>query len=429
MPQYSAFNVLDQFLDIAGTDTSRQDAGRSLSDESGGLGAPISGQTGISASIDAVVAGVVSFSGGSGFSSNSVGNFITIGGASNPANDGTFLITEFVSPSSIKYANASGFAPDLNNPNIHWTERKPYCIGDDLNFSRTDRQAIKGVGYDNDVPTYVRPDATNVFVPANLANMAGKTTDASFLHVNRVYRAATVLPASSYVTVVSPGNLKHAKSASFDVTGVPCFDVAPYVGSFHSCFVDILDTSNGASLTVLAGLHAGEKIFGVTREGASTSPNSVEIEFFSCPVGQDIASSSTSYIWEVSQSSVVNFNYGYGERIDSLDVDAVRTSSPVVSGMTEYEHQNLDTLTHWVDQDSYDEIIRTAGKVTHVVTWDSPAKSLMLREEIITRTAGKVSQLVTIQYSRITGMLKETETENFARTAGKVTSISRTRVP
>ena len=94
----------------------------------------------------------------------------------------------------------------------------------------------------------------------------------------------------------------------------------------------------------------------------------------------------------------MNFNYGYGERIDSLDVDAVRTSSPVVSGMTEYEHQNLDTLTHWVDQDSYDEIIRTAGKVTHVVTWDSPAKSLMLREEIITRTAGKVSQLVTIQY-------------------------------
>lgn len=95
------------------------------------------------------------------------------------------------------------------------------------------------------------------------------------------------------------------------------------------------------------------------------------------------------------------------------------------SGITEEQHQHLDTLTHWIDQTSYDEVTRTGGKVTSIVTWDSIAKNYKIREEIISRVSGKVSQVVTHQYDRITGDLKETLTETYVRSNGKVVNIVR----
>lgn len=120
-------------------------------------------------------------------------------------------------------------------------------------------------------------------------------------------------------------------------------------------------------------------------------------------------------------------------RFTNLDIKAM-VNGVVVSlitgtGITESQHQNLDTLNHWVDENSYDELTRVATRVTHVVVWDSPSKTIKIREELITRTAGKVSQLVAKQYDRTTGLLKETMTEVYTRTGGRVTSISRTRVP
>jgi hypothetical protein len=97
--------------------------------------------------------------------------------------------------------------------------------------------------------------------------------------------------------------------------------------------------------------------------------------------------------------------------------------------LTETRHQDLDTITHWIDENSYDEIVRTGGKVTSIVVWNSVLKTIKIREELITRVSGKVSQIVTNQYDRSTGVLKETLTEIYTRTGDKVTSIARTRVP
>lgn len=99
------------------------------------------------------------------------------------------------------------------------------------------------------------------------------------------------------------------------------------------------------------------------------------------------------------------------------------------SGITEAQHQDLDTLNHWVDEDSYDEIVRVGGKTTQVIVWDSPSKTVKIREETITRTAGRVSQLVAKQYDRNTGLLKETMTEVYTRVGGRISAITRTRVP
>ena len=96
-------------------------------------------------------------------------------------------------------------------------------------------------------------------------------------------------------------------------------------------------------------------------------------------------------------------------------------------GMTEEQHRLLPQSTHWIDQNSYDEITRSRGKVTLVVTWESPLRLRKIREETITRTSGHVSQLVTKNYNG-SGVLHETLTEVFTRTGSRVTSIARTRV-
>jgi hypothetical protein len=102
-------------------------------------------------------------------------------------------------------------------------------------------------------------------------------------------------------------------------------------------------------------------------------------------------------------------------------------SDLLLGGMTEEQHRLLPSSNHWIDQDSYDEIIRSGSKTTQVVTWDSPLKTRKIREEVLTRTGGVVSQLVTSNYNG-SGILYETLTEVFTRTGGRVVSIARSRV-
>lgn len=97
-------------------------------------------------------------------------------------------------------------------------------------------------------------------------------------------------------------------------------------------------------------------------------------------------------------------------------------------GISEAEHQVLDTLVHEIDENSFDEVIRTDCKVSQVITWTNASKTLKIRERTITRDAdGRWLSIVSKQYDG-TGTLKETLTETVTRTArGKLASITRTR--
>jgi hypothetical protein len=249
---------------------------------------------GIAASITTVVSGIVTITGVQLMTANSVGGFITITGAATAANNGTFLITEFVSATSVKYANAAGVATDANNPNIFWIERLAYSLNDDLDFERSDRTYIKGVNYDAPLPTYTRPTLTTAAVPAHLANLAGKTLDAFAKSVNR---GQFNWPVEQTLTdIYGAGTLKHADSV--DTTGLPVFDAAPFTSDWNTCFVEVTDSTTGNELEVLGGGQQGQRIFGVAYNGTSTSPNSVEFRWYSCANGGNIATSSTAYVWE-----------------------------------------------------------------------------------------------------------------------------------
>jgi hypothetical protein len=314
-------NDLDQFLDIAGS-FSHVDT-KTLTDEPNSLGQAVSGQTGSAASIDAVVGGIVTVSGLTGMTATgSVGNFITISGAATAANNGTFLITSYISATSVTYSNSAGVAGDANNGSIGWTERAPYSLEDDINFERTDRAAIKGVQYYDPIPTYDRPTAVGTLVPANLTNIADKTLDAHAWVINRKFCGIPVTTGDGYVTFTSAGNLKYADA--IDRTGVPINDGAD-AGNDEAVYVEIVDGYDEAALEVLTGPFAGHRIFGRTRAGTTgSSPDSVEIEFRSVSKDADI-STSVPYTWEAGQPTTICAFYGYRERADQLTETAFRT--------------------------------------------------------------------------------------------------------
>ena len=320
-------NALDQALDIAGS--LFQQSNLTLADEVAGLGPPLAGQTGATAAVTVINATDVTITGLTGMTAQDVGNFIQFTGAASSGNNGVFLIDTFISATSVTVVNPNAVAPDANNGTITWTERYPYSLLDDMNYERTDRTLIKGVPYYDNVAPYFSPTATTTPIATNLTTISGHTTDAVAYNVNRAFFGLNVVTGNTLVTMTSAGNLKHAGFTPTDLTGVPCFDInnpGPFTGDWTSCYVHIVDGySTGSELIVLSGPHAGERVFGQTYQGASTSPNSVEIHFYSAPFNVNYATDATPYVWEAGQTDIINVLYGYNEVLDNLDTNAFRT--------------------------------------------------------------------------------------------------------
>lgn len=96
-------------------------------------------------------------------------------------------------------------------------------------------------------------------------------------------------------------------------------------------------------------------------------------------------------------------------------------------GITEPTHEGLDRLTHWVNETSFDELIYTGNRLDQVITWTSAAKTLKIREDILTYSGSKVTQVVTIQYDGA-GVEKERNTEVFSYTGNRLDDVTRTHV-
>ena len=373
MTEASRKDALDQDQAIAGTESTRQADNLNLADEVAGLGVPIPGQAGGSAAVITFVAGsgLATANGLTGIDLSRSESLIEISGAGFPQNNGIFTIHNYNSPSSVDYENPNAIAPDPNNGSITWVQRYPYSLQTDLNYERTDRTDIKGVHYWQTVAPYQRPDAVGTNVPTNLTNISGKTTDAIALRGNREIFGIVVLAGQSVITVSDPGNLKHMDPVN--TLGIPCFDVAPFVGDFRTCFVKVLDGYNtGGEMLVIQGPHAGERIFGVTKNGSSVSPDSVQVAFYSCPLWADISVMSSPYTWEVGQPNAVNLVYGYNERVDNFDFNIFRlditipssSSSNSGGGLTPFEHETLRQLIHFIDEGPGDGFASGAIKKT-----------------------------------------------------------------
>jgi hypothetical protein len=324
MTAYVRQNALDQALDIAGS--LLQSDTRVLSNEPDGYGGPIAGQSGADGYVSAVSVGIATITGLTGMTPQSKGRFLTLSGTV-LANTGTFLIVNYNSATSVDVSNVTA-SVDITNP-LAWTERNPYSLEDDLNFTRTDRRLIKGTAnfYDA-VPLYTRPNATTTNVPANLTNIAGKTLDAHAWVINKVFRADPVSAGDGYSTITAAGQFTYADA--IDKTGVPINDGFD-AGNEEATYVEIINPLTENYLIAVGGIADGYRIFGRTRQGTTgVEPNSVEIEFRAVPMGASI-SSSIAYTWDGAQPTTVDYYYGFRQRADQLTETAFRTT--LVNGL------------------------------------------------------------------------------------------------
>jgi len=78
--------------------------------------------SGATASLSAV-GGIVTLTGGTGYTIGSVNRMVIISGAATPANNGAFPITKFISSTSVEYSNPNATATDANNGAISWVEK------------------------------------------------------------------------------------------------------------------------------------------------------------------------------------------------------------------------------------------------------------------------------------------------------------------
>lgn len=356
---FSRDNALDQQLDIAGSLNQTDDL-TTLTDESSCFGQALTGQSGAAASI--TVTAVVTVTGLSGMTAGSVGNFLTLTGAATGANNGTFLISVFNSPTSVEIINASA-ATDGNNGSISWTERQPYSLEDDLNYTRSDRALIKGVDYDADIPTYFRCTDQSVAVPANLSNVAGKTLDAKSFVTNRLSPDESVSVGDGYITISgSFGTFPYADA--IDVTGVPIFDGFD-AGNDESVYVELIADGYTDGMSVLGGPNAGDRIFGRARQGTSgVDGYSVEIEFRSVTIGDDISTSS-AYTWEAGQSPIIDVYYPFRDCLDTMDENAFRTT--LVNGLIGDAKLRQDTINLQMTIGVGDGDTDLSGRLTNLV--------------------------------------------------------------
>lgn len=399
-------NTGDQSIDVGGS-YSHSDT-LNPSEEPLKLGRIIVGRAGTNAFIISKSGNLVTVTGLLNMSVLSVGRFITISEAASVGNNGTFLIKYFVSPATIKIENSAGVAPDVNNGSIVWQEREPYSLEDDLNYRRTAERTIKGTSsWHDDMPIYFRPTDGLSAVDANLSNISGNTLDAHAWIESRTHKWALVSVGMSYITITDAGNLKHADSV--DTIGVPVSDGYDS-GNFRSLFVEIVDAEidgygDGANLRVLNGVHAGNRIFGQTRAGATLSPDSVEIVFCSMPIDDWSFSSIFPYTWEAGQPNIINICYGFRQRLDRFDEAAIHsilikgalngaTGGGGGSGLTEATHDALRSLIHFIDEGPASMFV--SGAYKEILPSGSPFPS----SEIWYTSSAKTDKIVELNITR-----------------------------
>jgi len=89
----------------------------------------LSSTTGAAASISSFSGGFATISGITGVTTSSVGQFVVVSGAASSANNGTFQIAQYLSPTAVLIANSKAVTPDANNGSISWTIGSYPAIG------------------------------------------------------------------------------------------------------------------------------------------------------------------------------------------------------------------------------------------------------------------------------------------------------------
>ena len=92
--------------------------------------------------------------------------------------------------------------------------------------------------------------------------------------------------------------------------------------------------------------------------------------------------------------------------------------------LTPSNHKVLDQLVHNIAETSFEEYVRSGGKVTDIIVWTNSSKTTKIREESFAYVSNKISTIILKQYNAA-GALVETLTDTYSFTGNTLTSIDR----
>lgn len=107
---------------------------------------------------------------------------------------------------------------------------------------------------------------------------------------------------------------------------------------------------------------------------------------------------------------------------DALGVFSLRGGG----GITEEQHEALDTLTHEIAESSYQECTYSGSRPTGSIIWETAAKLKKIREFQYSYTSGWLTQYVEIQYDAA-GVEKYRETETYTYVNGQMATATLVR--
>lgn len=97
-------------------------------------------------------------------------------------------------------------------------------------------------------------------------------------------------------------------------------------------------------------------------------------------------------------------------------------------GLSEAEHEELDTLTHELVEDSFDEVLYAFRQPVNITTYTDATKTTKIREVQVTYTFRQPTEVITIQYDA-SGIELYRVTETITYAARQVSTITRVRTP
>lgn len=161
----------------------------------------------------------------------------------------------------------------------------------------------------------------------------------------------------------------------------------------------------------------------VVKSGAWVRPDDFDVDQSASgalvTIQNEVGSTYGGQIWICNSVS--------GSDIIGIDALIFQVSSSASSGISENQHENINTLAHEVIKNSYDELIYTGTRITNIITWTSAAKTLKIRETQLTYTGSKVTQTVDIQYNGA-GNEDYRIIEIISYTGNDISNITRTRI-
>lgn len=165
-----------------------------------------------------------------------------------------------------------------------------------------------------------------------------------------------------------------------------------------------------ASNDIAASIDAGH----ITVEDAQGNPitNSISLPAAASP--HNLGSHEDIDLSGLSNGDVLEYN--------STTQKWERTASAGGGGISEAQHEDLDTLTHWLSEDMYEEFTFSGNKLTTLIVWTDNTKVKKIREFSYIYTGFKVN-IETIKQYDATGALKTTLTGTYTWSGNKVSHI------